>query len=175
MQNQSNSGPVPFGGFEQTYSGLEYLQRLRQLLSSQPAGHSWPDNDMGFRSRRARRRLYGETGEASFELEGEVMRRDVPYAKWVQASLNKIMGLQLAVDGDIGPGTRSAIRAFQQRSGFGVNGIDGDVGPRTERALIAGGASPPPSGTSGAIPPPVVTPPNPRFPTTGPAASVRTA
>jgi len=95
---------------------------------------------MGFRTRRARRRLYGETGEGSFELEGEVSRRGIPYAKWIQSALNKTMGLQLAVDGDIGVKTRSAIRSFQQKNGLGV---DGDVGPATEAALIRAGASPP--------------------------------
>lgn len=77
-----------------------------------------------------------------FEWEGEVNRQSPEYVRWVQQSLNQIMGLRLAVDGITGPMTRSAIRSFQQRQGLSVDGI---VGSRTEAALIASGASPPPT------------------------------
>ena len=69
--------------------------------------------------------------------QGEVNRRSSDYIKWVQRSLNQIMGLRLAVDGVVGTYTRSAIRSFQRRQGLHV---DGNVGPQTERALIAAGA-----------------------------------
>lgn len=97
--------------------------------------------------------LDGEFGEfdteiAEEEWEAEINRKSPDYIRWVQSSLNKIMGLRLAVDGIIGTQTRSTIRSFQQRRGLTADGI---VGPQTERALIAAGASPPP-GTAGATP-----------------------
>ena len=64
------------------------------------------------------------------------------YIRWVQRSLNQIMGLNLAVDGIVGTYTRSAIRSFQQQRGLTVDGI---VGPQTEAALkaaLAGGGAP---------------------------------
>jgi peptidoglycan hydrolase-like protein with peptidoglycan-binding domain len=87
-----------------------------------------------------------------FEWEEEVNRSSSEYAKWVQSSLNKILGLKLAVDGIIGTQTRSAIRRFQSQKGLVVDGI---VGPITEAALIAAGASPPPS--VGSVPSPGTT------------------
>ena len=45
------------------------------------------------------------------EWEGEVNRSSRDYIKWVQLALNQIMGLRLAVDGDLGAQTRSAIRS----------------------------------------------------------------
>jgi hypothetical protein len=71
---------------------------------------------------------------------GEVNRRSRDYIRWVQRSLNRIIGAGLAVDGIRGARTRRAIRHFQRQRGLGVDGI---VGPRTEAALIAAGASPP--------------------------------
>lgn len=79
------------------------------------------------------------------EWESEAESGTLDYIRWVQSSLNKLMGLRLAVDGILGPATRSAIRSFQQRRGLTVDGI---VGPKTETALIAAGASNPPPGTS---------------------------
>lgn len=76
------------------------------------------------------------------------------YAKWVQNSLNKIMNLNLAVDGDIGPQTRSAVRSFQQQRGLLVDGI---VGTKTEETLQLAGAPPPP-GKSGITLPTKCTP-----------------
>lgn len=79
------------------------------------------------------------------EWEGEVSRSGPEYGRWVQQSLNQLLGLRLAVDGIIGPATRSAVRTFQQRNGLMVDGI---VGPITEAALIAAGASQPPASVS---------------------------
>ncbi len=62
------------------------------------------------------------------------------YARWIQRSLNTVLGLRLAVDGNIGPQTRSALRSFQARAGLRPDGI---VGPLTEAALIRAGASAP--------------------------------
>lgn len=87
--------------------------------------------------------------------QGEVSRKSPDYIRWVQRSLNQILGLQLAADGDLGSQTRSAIRSFQQRQGLKVDGI---VGSQTESALIAAGATPLP--LSG-IPPEPQEPPMP--------------
>src|SRR4051812_47247132 len=74
--------------------------------------------------------------ETSFEWMGEVSRSNAEYIRWIQQSLNKILSLQLKVDGISGPQTRSAIRSFQQKKGLVADGI---VGPKTEAALIAAG------------------------------------
>jgi zinc D-Ala-D-Ala carboxypeptidase len=67
------------------------------------------------------------------------------YIRWVQRSLNQILGLRLAVDGILGPQTRSAIRSFQSKYGLAVDGI---VGPQTERTLISAGAGSPSGGSA---------------------------
>jgi GH25 family lysozyme M1 (1,4-beta-N-acetylmuramidase) len=83
---------------------------------------------------------------------GEVDRRSAGYIEWAQRELNRFMRAGLIVDGVIGPGTRAAVRAFQQQKGLIADGV---VGPTTERALIAAGASPPPSaGTPSSAAPP---------------------
>ena len=79
------------------------------------------------------------TGLIGTEWEGEVNRKSRDYIKWVQQSLNQIMGLKLAVDGTMGTQTRSAIRIFQQKQGLKA---DGDVGDRTETAIKAALAAP---------------------------------
>jgi peptidoglycan hydrolase-like protein with peptidoglycan-binding domain len=96
-----------------------------------------------------------EPFEFESELEGEVNRSSRDYIKWVQLSLNKIMGLRLAVDGISGTQTRSAVRSFQQQHSLTVDGI---VGPITEQALIAAGAGNPPGmGAPAVTPPPATT------------------
>ncbi len=80
--------------------------------------------------------------------EEEISRSSPEYVRWVQRSLNRIMGLRLTVDGVLGPATRSSIRDFQQRSGLMV---DGAVGPQTEQALV-GRVGPPPSIVASANP-----------------------
>ena len=79
----------------------------------------------------------GEWGESEWEWEGEVNRNSRDYIRWVQASLNKILGTRLTVDGVMRAQTRSAIRSFQKRQRLKVDGI---VGRGTEAALIAAGA-----------------------------------
>jgi hypothetical protein len=56
------------------------------------------------------------------------------YIRWVQSTLNRILGMRLPLNGVLTPATRSAVRSFQQREKLPVTGI---VGPDTERALIA--------------------------------------
>jgi len=97
----------------------------------------------------------GTGGEMSYEWMGEVSRGNPNYIRWVQQSLNKILSLQLKVDGISGTQTRSAVRSFQQKRGLVADGI---VGSKTEAALMAAGAGPPPGGsgtpvTSAACPP----------------------
>jgi peptidoglycan hydrolase-like protein with peptidoglycan-binding domain len=53
--------------------------------------------------------------------------------RWIQDSLNRILGLRLLVNGIMGPETRSAVRSFQKQKGLPVTGI---VGPDTEKALL---------------------------------------
>ncbi|ADJ27294.1 peptidoglycan-binding protein [Nitrosococcus watsonii] len=85
---------------------------------------------------------YSELAEEFESLwESEINRSSTDHVRWIQQSLNKIMGLRLAVDGILGPMTRSAVRSFQSRHRLAVDGI---VGPHTERALVAAGADSPP-------------------------------
>jgi hypothetical protein len=67
-----------------------------------------------------------------FDDEAGAGRNSPAYVRWVQQLLNQIMGLRLAVDGVMGPATRSAVRSFQQKQGLTADGI---AGPRTETAL----------------------------------------
>ncbi len=82
------------------------------------------------------------------ELSGEINRRSPGYIRWVQSSLNRIMGFNLKIDGIIGPQTSNAIRRFQKKKGLKVDGI---VGPKTEAALIASGAGRVPGAGPGRI------------------------
>ena len=52
--------------------------------------------------------------------------------KFIQKSLNKILGANLAVDGHWGPGTEAQVRIFQEK--FGLD-VDGRVGPATMKQL----------------------------------------
>ena len=94
---------------------------------------------------------------ADEEWQSEVKRGSREYVRWVQKSLNQIMGLRLTEDGISGPATRSAIRSFQQRQGLIADGV---VGPQTERALIGSGAGNLPAGAPapGNVPAPRVIP-----------------
>jgi len=52
--------------------------------------------------------------------------------KWLQESLNKVLGLKLVVDGVYGEKTRAAVRMFQEKYGLLVDGV---FGPITSRKL----------------------------------------
>ena len=56
------------------------------------------------------------------------------FVRWVQSSLNQILGLRLRVNGVMNRATRNALRDFQKQEGLPVDGI---AGPETERALLA--------------------------------------
>jgi peptidoglycan hydrolase-like protein with peptidoglycan-binding domain len=92
---------------------------------------------------------------ADEEWQSEVKRGSRDYVRWVQKSLNQIMGLRLTEDGISGSATRSAIRSFQQRQGLTADGV---MGPQTERALVSAGAGSPPTGgpAPGAVSPAAV-------------------
>jgi peptidoglycan hydrolase-like protein with peptidoglycan-binding domain len=77
--------------------------------------------------------------EAEWASEREASRSSPDYIRWVQAALNQILGMRLAVDGIVGPQTRSAIRTFQRRRTLEVDGI---LDPPTEASLLAAGAPP---------------------------------
>ncbi len=82
--------------------------------------------------------------EFDYELEDEweappLNRGSRDYVRWVQQSLNQILGLKLSTDGLLGAQTRSAIRSYQQKKGLTADGL---VGAKTEAAIKAalGGA-----------------------------------
>lgn len=50
----------------------------------------------------------------------------------LQWNLNRVMGFHLAEDGDFGPQTDAALRAFQARVGITVDGV---YGPQSEAAM----------------------------------------
>ena len=56
------------------------------------------------------------------------------HVRWVQSSLNQILGLRLRINGVMNRATREALRDFQKREGLTVDGI---AGPETKQALIA--------------------------------------
>lgn len=81
--------------------------------------------------------------EADDQWQGESTQESLQRIRWIQESLNRILGLKLKADGIMGPQTRSAIRNFQQKQKLLVDGI---AGPATIRALMRSGATTPPSG-----------------------------
>jgi peptidoglycan hydrolase-like protein with peptidoglycan-binding domain len=71
-----------------------------------------------------------------FEFETS-FRGSADYVRWLQNSLNKVMGTRLVPDGKFGPATRDALRRFQASRRLTV---DGKPGPQTDAALVAAGA-----------------------------------
>jgi peptidoglycan hydrolase-like protein with peptidoglycan-binding domain len=55
--------------------------------------------------------------------------------KALQQDLNKVMGSQLAVDGDFGPATKVAVETFQRKHGLTA---DGEYGPQSAAMMRAG-------------------------------------
>jgi hypothetical protein len=89
----------------------------------------------------------------------EVDRSSVAYVRWLQQSLNTILGSRLGIDGNAGSMTRSALREFQRRAGLTTDGL---MGPQTEAALLRAGAAQPPQASAGSAAPAssASTPPN---------------
>lgn len=80
-----------------------------------------------------------ETESSDTEIAHDVWQRaddarSPEYLRWVQRTLNEVMGLRLTLNGLDGPATRSAVRDFQARYGLPVSGI---VETDTEDALKA--------------------------------------
>lgn len=65
-----------------------------------------------------------------------------PYVVWVQTSLNSIISANLSVTGMQDPLTTAMVMRYQTARGLRADGV---VGERTEMALVADGASPPPA------------------------------
>jgi hypothetical protein len=130
-----------------TRSVLRQFQRRRGLPADGIAG---PDTEKALLDASGSERAQAPEGGSDGEFEGagagEVDRRGGAYTAWVQASLNRVLGLKLATDGIAGTLTRAAIRRFQQRAGLRVDGI---VGALTEAALRRAGATAPPGAAAG--------------------------
>ena len=69
-----------------------------------------------------RERIHVEAGAVSLapesEWEGEASRSSPDFIRWVQSSLNRVIGLRLAVDGILRPVTRSASEASSSARGW---------------------------------------------------------
>jgi peptidoglycan hydrolase-like protein with peptidoglycan-binding domain len=76
----------------------------------------------GERSRRSKKGNGGQRGNGS------------DYVRSVQSKLNRLLGLKLPLDGEMGVKTRAAIRSLQRKYGLPVDGI---IRPQTERILAA--------------------------------------
>ncbi len=62
---------------------------------------------------------------------------DPDTTKWLQGSLNTILGLNLDVDGEYGPMTRDAVSALQTKLGLTVDGIAGQITQAAIQAMLA--------------------------------------
>ncbi|MFD5792333.1 peptidoglycan-binding protein [Streptomyces diastatochromogenes] len=64
--------------------------------------------------------------------------------KTLQQNLNTVMGSGLDVDGDFGPATDTAVRAFQAKYGLAVDGEYGPASAAAMEAALKGGTKPQP-------------------------------
>ncbi|MEV5841333.1 peptidoglycan-binding protein [Streptomyces sp. NPDC051985] len=62
--------------------------------------------------------------------------------KTLQGNLNTVMGSKLVVDGDFGPSTETAVKAFQKKYGLGVDGEYGPASAAMMKAALKGGTKP---------------------------------
>ena len=65
--------------------------------------------------------------------ESEAIKEDV---KWLQASLNKLMGVSLVVDGMYGAKTKKAVKDFQKKYGLQVDGVAGPITKKKIKELL---------------------------------------
>lgn len=70
-----------------------------------------------------------EQSKSSYTLEG---------TKWIQASLNKLCGSNLVVDGLFGSGTHSALVSFQTANGLTANGVCDSTTINKIKSLLTG-------------------------------------
>ncbi|MEU8816636.1 peptidoglycan DD-metalloendopeptidase family protein [Actinoplanes sp. NPDC048796] len=61
-----------------------------------------------------------------------------PAVRTLQESLNKVMRAGLAVDGEFGPATEAAVKAFQRKRGLDPDGLYGPATAAALRAALAG-------------------------------------
>jgi putative peptidoglycan binding protein len=126
--------PRPRSGFRSPYTAG---QRPGRSPAFSPARRKKPPvrkpKPSGFRRRGPWGVPYGLVSEP---YSGEPAPSGSEYTRWVQDSLNRILGLRLPVTGVMGPEIRSAVRSFQKQKGLPVSGI---VGPDTEKALLDAG------------------------------------
>ncbi|WP_079052601.1 peptidoglycan-binding protein [Streptomyces regalis] len=62
--------------------------------------------------------------------------------KTLQGNLNKVMGSKLVVDGDFGPATESAVKAFQKKYGLTADGEYGPASDKMMKSALKGGTKP---------------------------------
>jgi len=102
-----------------------------------PASKPWPS----FRKRRILRTpwIYRKRGGYLSDTVLEPQAEPIPsstasseYVRWLQSTLNRVIGGTLPVDGIMSAAVRDAIRDFQQRNRLPVSGY---VGPDTDAAL----------------------------------------
>ncbi|SDW16223.1 peptidoglycan-binding domain-containing protein [Nitrosomonas communis] len=100
----------------------------------------WKEGMRGSTPWSSKRRIWGHSSPPLFvdKVEGESVSCSCPvhgtaFVRWVQSSLNQVLGLRLPVTGIMNAAMRSALRRFQQQRGLRVNGI---AGSETRRALV---------------------------------------
>jgi peptidoglycan hydrolase-like protein with peptidoglycan-binding domain len=90
------------------------------------------------------RPAYGSGGSPMPPSDGMLRRGSTGSAvRTLQSNLNTAMRSGLLVDGQFGPATESAVRAFQSRYGLTVDGVYGPVSAAKMRAALAGGTTAP--------------------------------
>ena len=114
-----------------TRSAIRSFQKQNGLTADGIIG---PKTEKDLRVALAKGGIFPNDTSQSTTSGNGLRKNSANYIKWVQATLNQLLGLKLSVDGKMGPMTRSALKSFQKQKGLVVDGI---VGPQTERALGA--------------------------------------
>jgi peptidoglycan hydrolase-like protein with peptidoglycan-binding domain len=81
------------------------------------------------------RAMKEEIGNLAGRDEGDQIISEV---KWLQDSLNTILGTDLLVDGMYGAITREAVKQFQQRHGLQIDGVAGPITKGKIEEILAG-------------------------------------